>query len=43
MEKAIVSSLNDPAKYVSEIIDKGKKGHNIIYQKRIIEAKPSEQ
>ena len=42
MEKVVIPSSNDPAKYITEIIDKGKKGHNITYQKRIIEAKPSE-
>lgn len=42
MKNGVMPSLNDPAKYVSEIIDKSKKGHHYTYQKRIIEAKPSE-
>jgi hypothetical protein len=42
MEKAIIQSLNDPAKYITEIIDKRKKGHHITYQKRSLEAKFSE-
>jgi len=42
MKKVVVPSLNDPAKYITEFIDRSKKGHHITYQKRIIEAKPSE-
>jgi hypothetical protein len=34
-------SVNDSAKYITEIINKSKKGYNTTYQKRIIEAKPS--
>jgi hypothetical protein len=42
MEKVNIPSLNDSAKYITEVINKSKKGYNITYQKRIIEAKPSE-
>ena len=42
MEKVVVTSLNDPAKYLTELTERSKKGHHIIYQKRIIEAKQSE-
>ena len=42
MKKVAVTSLNDPAKYITEFTERSKKGHHIIYQKRIIEAKQSE-
>ncbi len=42
LEKVVVPPLNYSAKYITEFTDKGKKGHHITYQKRIIEAKKSE-
>jgi hypothetical protein len=37
MEKVFAVSLNNSAKYITEITDKGKKGHHLTFQKRIIE------
>jgi hypothetical protein len=42
MEKVVVPSSNDIAKYITEFTDKSKKGHHSTYQKRIVEAKQSE-
>jgi hypothetical protein len=37
LKKVVVPSLNDSAKYITEFIDKSKKGHHSTYQKRIME------
>jgi hypothetical protein len=42
MEKVVVTSLNDPAKYITEFTERSKKGHHVTYQKRITGAKQSE-
>jgi hypothetical protein len=42
MEKIVVPSLKDPARYITEFTDRGKNGHHITYQKRIEEAKQGE-
>jgi hypothetical protein len=38
MENVFAALLNNSAKYITEITDKGKKGHHITFQKRIIES-----
>jgi hypothetical protein len=37
LKKIVVTSLNNPAKYITEFTERSKKGHHSTYQKRIME------
>ncbi len=41
LKKVVIKSLKNPTKYITEFIERSKKGHHITYQKRIFEAEQS--